>query len=55
MDKTDRRIVIGALLWSLGILTLSYSYRFIVTDPWFSPLEPVARTEQVQLLSQLLE
>jgi hypothetical protein len=53
MDTADRRIVIGALVWSLGIFALSYGYRLVVTDPRFSPLEPIAHAPQVRPISQV--
>lgn len=55
IDTADRRIMMGALVWSLGILAASYSYRLMVTDPRFSSLEPIAHSNQVRPLSQVAE
>ena len=32
---TDRKLVLGALTWCLGILLAAYLYRVTITDPQF--------------------
>ena len=32
---TERKLILGALSWSLGILLAAYVYRVLITDPQF--------------------